>query len=254
MGDAARLIPAERRGRILELLHTMGSVRVADLCKAMDVSELTIRRDLDALEQEQLLERTHGGAILSQRLRIEPLYTAKHQTFPEEKQRIGAAAATLVEDGETVFINSGSTTINIFPHLIGRKVRVITSNAGAVTTCQGTDIDLTLIGGSYRAQSHSLVGPLARASLRHLYASKCFIGVDGISRKYGLTTPNAEEAEIARMMIRRTHGQVVVVADHSKLGCVADCVVTSLQYVDVLVVDAGLTRDIGRSWRRPGSA
>ncbi len=234
------LIPAERRNRIHEIVRTRGSVRVADLSERLGVSDITIRRDLEQLEQNGVLERTHGGAIYSHRMRWEPPYTEKERIHREEKRQIGAAAAALVEDGETLLINSGSTTLRIFRHLAGRKnLRVITSNMGAVQETQGLDLELILIGGTYREQSNSLVGPLAMLTLQQVSGSKCFIGVDGISRKYGLTTPILQEAEIARTMIERTHGQVIVVADHSKLGIVADFMTASIERVDVLVVDSG---------------
>jgi len=254
MKEAAnsRLIPAERRNRIIELLQRQGSVRVSDLSNLLNVSEITIRRDLDFLEQEGFLERTHGGAILSRRMRVEPLYTQKYKIHLEEKRKIGAKAATLVDPGETIFINSGSTTLQIFRHLAGKNVRVITSNVGAPAECQGLDVDLVLIGGAYRERSHSLVGPLAMLSLRQVYASKCFIGVDGISIKYGLTTPIFEEAEVARTMIERTRGKVVVVADHSKLGMVADCVIAPIDAVDILVVDAGADEEYQRELENAG--
>lgn len=236
----SHLIPAERRNRILNLLQKEGSVQVAALSDLLGVSEVTIRRDLDLLDQKGLLERTHGGAVLSRRMRVEPSYTAKYQSYLEEKRKIGIAAAALVDPGETIFIHSGSTTLQIFRHLAGKKVRVITSNAGAIAECQGLDIELFLIGGYYREQSHSLIGPLSILSLQRVYASKGFIGVDGISIKYGLTTPNLEEAEVARTMIERTRGQVIVVADHSKLGVVADCATAPIEKVDVLVIDADL--------------
>jgi len=233
------LIPAERRNYILDLLQEESSVRVMGLSKSLGVSDVTIRRDLNSMEQEGLLERTHGGAVLRRRMRVEPLYTAKYQSHLEEKRKIGAAAAALVDPGETIFINSGSTTLQIFRHLAEKKVRAITSNAGAMAECQNLDVELILTGGSYRAQSHSLTGVLALLSLQRVYASKCFIGGDGVSLKYGITTPSLEEAEVARTMIERTHGQVIVVADHSKLGMIADCVTAPIEKVDILVVDTG---------------
>jgi len=234
------LLPAERRNRIRELTRAQGSVRVSALSELLGVSEITIRRDLEQLEQDSMLERTHGGAIYSHRLRLEPLYTEKDRIRREEKHQIGTVAAALVEDGDTLLINSGSTTAQIFRHLAGRRnLRVITSNIGAVRETQGLDLELILIGGTYREQSNSLVGPLALLSLQQVYGSKCFIGVDGISRKYGLTTPILQEAEVARTMIERTHGQVIVVADHSKLGVVADFMTAPIEKVGILVVDSG---------------
>lgn len=235
----AGLIPAERRNRIHEIIKTQGSVRVSALSELLSVSELTVRRDLKHLERDGILERTHGGAIHSHRMREEPLYTEKDRLNREEKRQIGAAAAALVEDGDTLLINSGSTTLQIFRHLAGRKnLRVITSNVGAFLETQGVELDLILTGGAYRKQSNSLVGPLAMLSLQQVYGSKCFIGVDGVSLNHGVTTPILQEAEIARSMIERTRGQVIVVADCSKIGVVADFVTAPIEKIDVLVVDS----------------
>jgi DeoR/GlpR family transcriptional regulator of sugar metabolism len=232
-----KLTPTERHQAILNLLQEQGSVRVVELGEGLGVSEITIRRDLEFLEQEHRVERTHGGAILSRRLRSEPQYTAKYQEHIKEKRQIGAAAAALVEPKETIFIGSGSTTLQIFRELIGKQARVITTNASAVEECRGTDIELILTGGYYREQSHSFTGPLALQTIQRFYANKCFIGVDGISLHAGLTTPILEEAEMAQAMIRNTHGMVVVAADASKMGVVANCLTAPLDKVDVLVVD-----------------
>jgi DeoR/GlpR family transcriptional regulator of sugar metabolism len=238
-----RLIPAERRKLILELLQSQGSVHVTELSARLAVTEVTIRRDLEALEAERLLERTHGGAVISRRMRVEPGYSQKHQLRMEEKRAIGRAAAALVEPGETIFIHSGSTNLQIFPYLAGKNVRIITSNAGVVELAGALDPDLIVVGGIYRKQSNSFVGPPAVHCIQEFYASKCFIGVDGVSCQYGLTTPSLDEAEIARTMMAHTHGKVVVVADHSKIGQVADCVTAPIQAADLLVVDGGFIEE-----------
>ena len=237
------LIPAERRNRILELLRAQGSVRVSTLGELLGVTEVTIRRDLERLERQGLLERTHGGAIHTQRMRLEPLYTEKHLRHQEEKRAIGAVAASLVEDGDTLLINSGSTTLQIFRHLSGKDVRIITSNMGVTLETVGLGLDIMLTGGTYREQSNSLVGPIAILTLQQVYGSKCFIGVDGISPKCGLTTPILQEAEVARTMIERTRGEVIVVADHSKFGVVSNYLTASLDKVDRIVTDDGFNED-----------
>lgn len=234
------LIPAERRNRIHEIIRDQGIVRVSTLSELLGVAEITIRRDLEQLEQDDILERTHGGAVYSRRMRLEPSYSEKDQIHRQEKQQIGVEAAALVEDEDILLINSGSTTLQIIRQLADRKnIRVITSNMGAFRETQGMDIELILTGGEYREESNSLVGPLATLSLQQVYGSKCFIGVDGVSIKYGLTTPNLHEAEVARTMMERTRGQIIVVADHHKLGVVADFQTAPIEKIDVLVVDSG---------------
>jgi DeoR family fructose operon transcriptional repressor len=237
------LIPAERRNRILEILRTQGSVRVSTLGEFLGVTEVTIRRDLERLERKGLLERTHGGATYGHRMRLEPRYTEKYLLHQEEKRAIGAAAATLVEDGDTLLINSGSTTLPIFRYLASKDVRIITSNMGGGLEAAGLGLDIMLTGGTYREQSNSLVGPMAILVLQQVYGSKCFIGVDGVSPKYGLTTPILEEAEVARTMIERTRGEVIVVADHTKFGVVSNYLTAPLDKVDHIITDAGFNED-----------
>lgn len=249
-GKDLALLPAERRRLILTRLQQQGVVRVSSLSEQLGVSEITIRRDLEQMEEESLLERTHGGAILVQRMRVEPRYSEKHNRCLQEKQRIGRACASMVEDGDTVFIHSGSTTLQIFRYLPGKKdVTVITSNAAAFLLAQelgeqepsgqvSGGIGVVFVGGAYRAQSNSLVGPLAISSLNQVVANKAFIGVDGISLNYGLTTPTIQEAQVARTMIDRTKGSIIVAADHSKLGIVADYVSSPLDKISVLVTDS----------------
>jgi len=215
------LIPAERRNRIYEIIKDQGIVRVSTLSDLLGVAEITIRRDLEQLERGDLLvERTHGGAVYSRRMLTEPSYTEKDQIHREEKHQIGVVAAALVEDEDTLLINSGSTTLEIFQHLGDRKnLRVITSNMGVLRETQGLDLELIFIGGEYREESNSLVGPLA-------------------SIKHGITTPILLEAEVARTMMERTRGQVIVVADHHKLGVVADFQTAPIEKIDILVVDS----------------
>lgn len=237
------LVPNERRRRILEILFENQSVRVNELSLLLDVSEVTIRRDLESMEREGLLERCHGGATLNTHLNIEPLFSQKNMAFLEEKRRIGLLAASLVEPGETIFINSGTTTLQIFRYLGGKNLQVITSNLGAITEGDVPGAEIVMLGGVYRAPSHSYVGAPALRSLKHYFASKCFIGVDGISIRHGVTTPSIEEAMVASTMIDKTHGKVILVADHSKFGVIASSLTCELDQIDIVITDAGI--DIG---------
>jgi DeoR family fructose operon transcriptional repressor len=206
----------------------------------MGVSEVTIRRDLEALERRGVLERTHGGAVLTQRMRAEPAYVEAISSNPEAKRRIGQAAAELVEPGDTLYLNGGTTTLQVFRHLRAPALKVITNHVGIALESTEHDVDLLLVGGHYRAPSHSVVGPFATEALRRTHATRAYIGVEGVSVASGLTSPVAAEAEIARVMIEQARGRVVVVADHSKIGTVADFVIAPLEAVDALVVDDGV--------------
>lgn len=244
VGKEQDLIPAQRRLYIQQAITKEGIVRVSRLSEILGVSQITIRRDLELLEEEGLLERTHGGAILIHHMPIEPHFTEKDNINRDAKQEIGLAAAGIVEDGDTILINSGSTTLRIFSNLARyRNLRVITSNMGAFVEAREIGIELILTGGSFRDQSNSLVGSFAVQNINKVMATKCFIGVDGISRKHGLTTPILQEAEVAQTMIERTKGQVIVVADPSKLGIVSNFVTAPIDCVHTLVTSSGANEE-----------
>ncbi|HDQ14517.1 MAG TPA: DeoR/GlpR transcriptional regulator [Sediminispirochaeta sp.] len=236
-------IPADRQARIQKMIQEKGIVKVGELSKLFGVTELTIRRDLDVLEAQGILDRTHGGAILRHRVRIEPLYSEKDQIHREEKELIGRAAAKFVEEGDTLLINTGSTITHVLQNLSGTQLRVITSNAGAVVQVKDPNIELILTGGVFRRQSNSLIGGFAQSILQQVCGSKAIIGIDGVSLQFGLTTPIYQEAEIGRTMIERTQGPVIVVADHSKMGVVSNFVTAPISSVSMLITDSKIEPD-----------
>jgi DeoR family fructose operon transcriptional repressor len=236
------LIPAQRRDKIQEYLAAHQIARTADLCNLLETSEATVRRDLEWLEAEGILERTHGGAILNQRMMFEPEYIQRAQRNPEEKSRIGELAASLIEDGDIVFINSGSTTTQVIRNIRDHsKTSVFSNNVNAsFEVSEAAGFHYYLIGGEFSARSNSLTGRFAMENLRQVYANKAIIGVDGISLKHGCTVPTNAEAEIVRQMIERTKGQVIIVADRSKWGVVSNFQVATIDEIDKLVTDHGI--------------
>jgi DeoR family fructose operon transcriptional repressor len=236
---AAHRIPAERQNRIHRLAEERGIIGVAELSALLEVSEITIRRDLALLEHRGVLERARGGAICTHRSRVETLFSQKGLASRSEKEAIGQAAAALIEEGDTVLVNGGSTTLEVIRRLAPRKVRVITNNVAAALEGQNLGVDLTFLGGEYRIQSNSVVGNFAAMALHQVYGSKTIIGIDGVSVRDGLTSFVAEEADVTRLMIERTRGTVIVVADHTKLAVVSNFVAASLEAVDILVTDDG---------------
>jgi DeoR family fructose operon transcriptional repressor len=232
------LIPAQRRERIQEYLAVHQIARIADLCALLETSDATVRRDLEWMETEGILERTHGGAIVNQRLTSEPEYLLRVQKNPEEKRNIGALAAALIEDGDIVFINSGTTTTQVLHHIrADAGISVFTNNLNAALEIGEAGFQHHLLGGEFQPVSKSTAGRFAIESVRQIYADKVIIGVDGISLKHGCTVPTNAEAEIVRAMIERTKGQVIIVADHSKWGVVSNFQVASIDEVDKLVTD-----------------
>lgn len=233
-------LPAERHRRIEELIRSRRAVRVSALSDLLGVSEVTIRRDLEELESRGLLERTHGGAIRSQRIGTEPPYVEAIASHAEAKRAIGEQAAASVRPGDTIFLNGGTTTLEVFRHLTVPGVKIVTNHVGMALEAADRSLELILVGGEYRAPSNSCVGGFATEAIRRVFATRSFIGVEGVSLRSGLTTPAAPEAEIARMMIEQTQGPVVVVADSSKVGTVADFVIAPLERLTGFVTDAGV--------------
>jgi len=233
-------IPASRQQYILSRIQEEGTVNVNQLSEALDVSELTIRRDLDQLAKRGLVERTHGGASLRRNLPVEPDYLQKASEYPLEKNMIGQGVLDLVDDGDTLFINSGTTTLEAIRALVasGKRLTIVTNNIDAAYVCRESEtIRLVLAGGVYRARSHSVSGSLSSLIIEQIWANKAIIGVDGFSVQAGLTTPVLEEAETTRAMIKHTAGKVIVVAAANKIGVVSNYKTVSLEDVDILVTD-----------------
>jgi DeoR family fructose operon transcriptional repressor len=234
-------LPAERHRRIVEQIHRHPIVRVSALAQMLDVSEVTIRRDLEELEGRGILERTHGGAVRSQRIGPEPSYLEAVARRSDEKRAIGRTAAATVRPRDTVFLNGGTTTLEVFRHLDSPDVKVVTNHVGmTMESADPVAAELILIGGEYRAPSNSCVGAFATEALRRVFASRAFIGVEGLSPRSGVTTPAAPEAEIARVMIEQTQGPVTVVADSSKVGAIAEFAIAPLERLTSLVTDSGI--------------
>lgn len=237
------LIPAQRRERIQEYLALHKIARTVDLCTMLDASEATVRRDLEWLEQDGVLERTHGGAILSQRMVFEPEYRQRAQHHPEEKRRIGTVAASLIESGDIVFINSGTTSTQVIHQIRDDAgITVFTNNLNAALEISEPGFQFFLVGGEYQSRSKSLAGRFAIENLKQVYANKAILGVDGISLKHGCTVPTNAEAEVVRQMIDRTMGQIIVVADYSKWGVVSNFQIATIDEIDILITDEALDK------------
>jgi DeoR family fructose operon transcriptional repressor len=238
------LIPAQRHELIQKHLADTRIASCTSLAELLDVSESTIRRDLEWLESEGVLERTRGGAILSQRIRAEAEYIQREQRFSEQKQSIGKLAAALINPGDVVFINSGTTTAQIFPNIIGKpNITAITNNTAALTNTINTDYELVMIGGTFLPRSKAVVGLFSTDNLEQVYATKTFIGVEGISLKYGCTVSTYQEAEIIRLMIEHTQGPVIIVTDHSKWGALSNHLIAKIDQIHKLITDEGFDLD-----------
>ena len=217
--EVKRVLNEERRRAIVEMVNQNGRVLVQELGQRFSTSQVTIRKDLEILHGRGLLHRTHGGALpLTSGALLDPSLREKEKLHRREKQRIGQVAAQLVKEGQSVVLDSGTTTSMIARELRAfRRLTVITNAVNIAAELAGTPIEVILTGGVLRENSFSLVGPLAEDALRHLSADILFLGVDGFDVHFGLTTPNLLEAKVNRVMVeiaRRT----VSVCDSSKFG------------------------------------
>jgi len=231
-----------RLGLILQQLNESGSVGVAELAEQLNVSEASVRRDLHRLEQQNLLTRTHGGAVASGVLYELPMRYRGGQHH-DAKRAIAAAAAELVTAETTsVGLNGGTTTTE----------RVVTNALNiASELAVRSNIELVVCGGSARAESYELVGPLAELTLAHLNLDLAFIGVDGISPTAGLTTHHEVEAQTNRALVR-TAARAAVVADSSKLGRRGFAKIGDLDLVTDLITDSAASPDAVAALQRAG--
>ena len=245
-------IPAKRQDMIIQIIKDRRIVRVDELSEHLHVTEMTIRRDLQVLEKRGVLERTHGGAVYSDRVHLEPPYTQKTQQHQREKEAIGRLASTLIAEGDTVFVNSGTTTLQFLRHLSVSRARIVTNNPWIPLEPLPEGIKILLTGGELRRESFTLVGEAAIQSVNKVFGTKAIIGVDGFSLKHGITTPVQEEALLNGLMIEQTHGEVIVVADSSKFGKVSNFLTAQASSVDTVVTDAGLDEQYREGLQRLG--
>lgn len=228
-----------RRGEILSLVQQNGEVSAAELSKLLGVSEVTVRSDLNALAEAGQLRRTRGGARLPLELHRESPLEETSQKYTAAKRRIGRAAAALVQDGETVFLDVGSTTTEVARALSPtlRGVTVVTNGLNIALELERLpNLRVIVTGGTLRPLQHSLVSPYALEVLAHIHADRLFLGCNGVSATAGVTNANHEEAEIKRVMVQQSR-EVVVVADHSKLGQVSQAQVAPVGAIHTLVTD-----------------
>ena len=247
------MLPAERRARIVAALEDQRAVRVPALSATLGVSEITIRRDLLLLEQEGVLKRTYGGAVIRKQTPAEQHWEDTAGVQRPQKADIAKAAAEMIEMGDTVFLGSGSTAATIVRHLpLDIEVRIVTHNLAAALEARGPHLEFVFLGGLYRPQIGAVEGSWSIEMLAQFNADKTFLGADCLDVGAGLTSSGLAIADLELAMIRRTHGEVVVLADSSKIGLVGAVVICPLDQIDVVVVDSGIDPEVCRQIERAG--
>lgn len=221
MTPKARLLTEQRRRNLLDLVDQQGQVTVADMVKRFAISAVTVRSDLDALASLGAVVRSHGGAVRRLEATQDYPLRTKETLHREEKVRIGRAAAELVQPGETIILDSGTTTAEVARHLKRMKTQPLTVITNALNIAMElADLpgaSLIMIGGLLRPVSYSFVGPQAEAMMNEFHATRLFLAVDGFDLENGPSTPDVLEAQLNNVMIRSAR-EVNVVADFSKLG------------------------------------
>ncbi|WP_018546352.1 DeoR/GlpR family DNA-binding transcription regulator [Streptomyces sp. LaPpAH-108] len=249
MSENQNLLAEQRRALIVDEVRRRGGVRVNELTRKLGVSDMTVRRDLDALARQGVLEKVHGGAVpVVEASTHEPGFEAKSGLEPTAKEEIARAAARLVAPGAAVALSGGTTTYALARQLLEVPDLTVVTNSVRVADVfhaaqrvsgQRQGAATVVLTGGVRTPSDSLVGPVADRAISALHFDLLFLGVHGISAEAGLSTPNLAEAETNRRLVRSAR-RVVVVADHTKWGTVGLSSFATLDEVDTLVTDAGL--------------
>lgn len=239
------LYEEERKMKIVEYLQEQSRASVQELSKIFQVSESTVRRDLQELEDAKLLKRTHGGAVCLENVNFEPTFIEKEDKFRKEKESIARKAAEFIQDGDTLVIDSGTTTAYLAKEMKRfSNLKVVTNSIILAQELQGIEgIEVIIIGGTLRQNTLSMVGPIAEKSLSMLRVDKAFMATNGLDLVDGLTTPNVVEAATKSKMIDIAK-QVILLADYTKIGKVAFAKFADLSRIDTCIVDDKVRQDI----------
>ncbi len=231
----------ERRAKILDILNKEGQVRVQDISRIYNISEVSVRNDFAQLEQKKLLIRTRGGAIKPQPVNYDIDIDQKIKKNFKAKQRIGKRAAELINDGDTIILDSGSTTLEIAKNLSKfKELNVITNSLYIIDQLLNADnINIIVPGGNLRGKSRSMVGSLAEQNLQNFYCDKAFLGVDGIDANYGISTPTIEEALLGRVMINIAR-EVIIVTDSSKFEKRSFAFISPINDINTVITDSDI--------------
>jgi DeoR/GlpR family transcriptional regulator of sugar metabolism len=249
VSENQNLLAEQRRALILDEVRRRGGVRVNELTRKLGVSDMTVRRDLDALARQGVLEKVHGGAVpVVEASTHEPGFEAKSGLELTAKEDIARSAAELVAPGTAIALSGGTTTYALAHQLVDVPDLTVVTNSVRVadvfhaaqrTSGPRQGAATVVLTGGVRTPSDSLVGPVADQAIAALHFDMLFLGVHGISVEAGLSTPNLAEAETNRRLVQSAR-RVVVVADHTKWGVVGLSSFAALEQIDTLVTDSGL--------------
>lgn len=245
------LAPA-RQHRLREFVRQAGSARVEEICRELGISPATARRDLQELETRGQLRRVHGGAISIESRLEEPLFDDKTALAAREKRRIAERAAALVKAGDTVYLDGGSTVLELARLLAERTdLTVVTNSLRAAIELSGRGPRLILVGGELRRLSQTVVGPLTPSLLEQIHVDLAFMGTMGVTVSGGLTTSDPGEAFTKRLAMQRAQ-RVVLLADHGKVGHASFVQAGRVADLDLFITDKPLKPEDARAFRKHG--
>lgn len=225
----------KRRNEIVELLHQSGTQQVQTLSEYFQTSPLTIRRDLAELEKQGIIERIYGGARLKKAPEPLPDFADKQAIHNYEKEQIAQYALSYIQDGDTIFMNSGTTILQLLKLLNHRAINIVTNNILAYECCPQLKGDLIYTGGTYTNTTKACHGDFATNVISQIYANLCILGVNGISADSGATTSRLQETIVNGKMIERCTGKTIIVADSSKIGKTFSFTSAQIQDIDILI-------------------
>jgi len=232
-----RTLAPQRWDDLRALIRQRGVIRVEDLCRELRVSAATVRRDLDELDRMGAIRRVHGGAVSVESRLEEPVFEDKTAQAVREKRRIAKAALEFIEPGDTIYLDGGSTVLELARLLRDRtNITVLTNSVHAAVELAGRGPRLIVVGGELRRLSQTLVGPLTQLILRELHLDKAFMGTIGFSLKEGLTTTDSSEAFTKEIVLGQAR-RVFVMADGSKAGKVSFACAGRWEQVHTLITD-----------------
>ncbi len=243
----------ERQTKILEFLQRNPRISIAELCENFSISQATARRDLEVLASEGKIQRVHGGAIAQTQAPPEQPILQRQSEQADEKIRIGQAAAATVQDGETIFLGSGTTVLELGRALRGRRnITVITNSLPIVNALAGSEgITLICLGGLLRQSEFSFIGHMAEQSLAEVRADKVFIGTRAISLEHGLTHEYLPETMTDRSILNAGN-EIIVLADHSKVGRAATMLLAPLNRIHTFITDERTPPEFVKALERVG--
>ncbi len=232
---------SKRKEKIIDLLASDSHISIPEMSKILGVSAATIRNDLNNLADMGIVIRTHGGAIPT----LHASLIAKQKVRSEEKNRIGKAAASLVNDGDTIMVEAGTTVATFVKYLLGkRNVRVVTNSTLILPYARmNPGIHLTILGGEFRPSTESCGGPIPLSQLDTFHVNRMFIGTDGFSLEHGLYGDTVDKVDVVKKMSQRTETRILL-ADSSKYGKKGFVPTLPLTAIDILITDTELPKTI----------